>query len=85
MPVNNRDPKAFTRWFQLNEGATAKSLAQRVGQDTSGLTRIMSLSNGIEEVKKAAADGELSASEWYPICRLDPDAQLGLTRASRGN
>jgi ParB/RepB/Spo0J family partition protein len=75
---------AFTRWFELNDGATSKELAHRIGRDPSMLTRIMSLSGGVAEVKKAAAEGLLSATEWYPICRLEPQDQIGLLNLRLG-
>lgn len=65
-------------WLELNPGATAKQLATRIHLDEGVLSKILSLSKGIAEVKEAAKAGLIGYPKWHPICRRPAEEQAGL-------
>jgi ParB/RepB/Spo0J family partition protein len=70
-----------TDWLAMNPGATVKELAAKIDRDPSMLTRILSLSTCIPEVKSAAAEGKLGPSEWYAIAKAAEGEQAAMLAA----
>ena len=62
-------------WLTMNPNATVKELAAKIDRDASMLVRILSLSNCIQPVQQAAADGKLGPSEWYAISKVPAEAE----------
>jgi len=71
-----------TEWLRLNPNSTAKALADRLPYGEGALSKILSLSKGIQEVKDAAKAGLIGYAKWWPICKLPPEEQPALLAAS---
>src|SRR5271157_1455780 len=73
-----------TEWLRLNPNSAAKALADRLPYGEGALSKILSLSKGIQEVKDAAKAGLIGYAKWWPICKLPPEEQPALLAASLG-
>lgn len=58
-----------SKWIELNPGAAAADLAQRLHLSPGHLAKVLSLSKCIPAVQEAAEAGRLSVSDWYAISR----------------
>jgi hypothetical protein len=68
-------------WLALHAGATSKELAAAISRSESSLVKILSLERCIEPVKAAAAEGQLSVSDWYAMSRVSAAEQAALLAA----
>jgi hypothetical protein len=64
-----------SEWLKCNNGATAKTLANKLGFDAGNLSKILSLEKGIPAVHEAAKKELLNATVWHLICTLPPEQQ----------
>jgi ParB family transcriptional regulator, chromosome partitioning protein len=69
------------KWLELNPGATAEQLAERIGRSGSMMTRILSLERCLPAVKEAAAAGLIGVSEWYEFAKCSEQQQHELLAA----
>jgi hypothetical protein len=65
----------YTEWLALNVGTTAKELAARFHRNEGVLSKILSLSKGIQAVKNAAKEGLIGYPKWWTVCKRPEEEQ----------
>ena len=70
-----------SQWMELNPGATAEQLGERIGRKPAMMSRMLSLSRCVPAVKEAAASGLLGVTEWYEFSKCPEQQQKELLAA----
>jgi ParB-like chromosome segregation protein Spo0J len=75
--------KGASQWLELNPGATAEQLGQRIGRTGSMMTRILSLARCVPEVQEQAAAGQIGVADWYEFSKCPEEQQRELLKAKQ--
>jgi len=70
-----------SQWMELNPGATAEALGERIGRKEAMMSRILSLGRCVPAVKEAAKTGLIGVTEWNELSKCSEQQQLELLAA----
>jgi hypothetical protein len=65
----------YTKWLEINRGASAEALAGRIGRTASMMSRILSLRRTILPIREAAEAGLIGPAEWSEYAKCDERQQ----------
>jgi ParB family transcriptional regulator, chromosome partitioning protein len=69
---------AFQQRLERDPQLTAKRLAEQIDLDPSQVSRILSLSSGVDQLKEMARTGKIGVKAWSVIAKRSPERQLEL-------